>query len=54
MTTSHDHMNIFTDSDDINDLNGNKKFIAKRAQIGKIKLNIYFKSSIVFFLYRYD
>jgi len=35
LTTSHDHMNIFSDSDDINDSNGNKKFIAKRAQIGK-------------------
>jgi tRNA A37 threonylcarbamoyladenosine dehydratase len=33
-------MNIFTDSDDINDSNGNKKFIAKRAQIGKNKINI--------------
>jgi hypothetical protein len=31
-------MNIFSDSDDINDSNGNKKFIAKRAQIGKRKL----------------
>lgn len=27
--------NIFHDSDEINDANGNKKFIAKRAQIGK-------------------
>lgn len=27
--------NIFHDTDDLNDLNGNKKFIAKRAQIGK-------------------
>lgn len=35
MTTSHDHMNMFSDSDDTNDLNGSKKFIAKRAQIGK-------------------
>jgi len=30
-------MNIFSESDDLNDPNGNKKFIAKRAQIGKIK-----------------
>jgi hypothetical protein len=34
--TSHDHMRMFTDSDDNTDQNGNKKFIAKRAQIGKI------------------
>jgi hypothetical protein len=29
--------NIFHDSDDLNDLNGNKKFIAKRAQIDMTK-----------------
>ena len=34
MTASHDHMNILPDFDDTNDSNGNKKFIAKRAQIG--------------------
>ncbi|CAF1103511.1 unnamed protein product [Adineta steineri] len=37
LTTSHDHMNIFSDSDDTNDSNGNKKFIAKRAQIDMTK-----------------
>ncbi|CAF3438078.1 unnamed protein product [Rotaria socialis] len=37
MTTSHDHMNMFSDTDDASDLNGNKKFIAKRAQIDMTK-----------------
>jgi hypothetical protein len=41
MTISHDHMNIFPESDDINDPNGNKKFIAKRAQIGRTKTIIF-------------
>lgn len=35
ISTSQDHMNIYSESDDLNDPNGNKKFIAKRAQIGK-------------------
>lgn len=35
MSTSHEQMNIFSDSDDANDPTGSKKFIAKRAQIGK-------------------
>ncbi len=54
ITTSHDHMNIFTDSDDINDSNGNKKFIAKRAQIGKNKINIWFQNQIFIYFFRYD
>jgi hypothetical protein len=33
-TTPHDHMHIFHDADDMHDPSGNKKFIAKRAQIG--------------------
>lgn len=43
MLTSHDQMNnLFTDSDDLTDPTGNKKFIAKRAQIGKNKVSILF------------
>jgi len=37
ISTSHDHMNIFSDSDDANDPTGSKKFIAKRAQIDMTK-----------------
>ncbi|CAF1654590.1 unnamed protein product, partial [Adineta ricciae] len=37
IATSHDHMNMFSDSDDMNDPTGSKKFIAKRAQIDMTK-----------------
>jgi hypothetical protein len=42
--------NIFHDSDDLNDLNGNKKFIAKRAQIGN-QISIYFSLENSFFMF---
>lgn len=54
ITTSQDHINIFSESDDSNDPSGNKKFIAKRAQIGKINL-FFFKSKLfILLLFRYD
>lgn len=40
--------NIFHDSDDLNDTNGNKKFIAKRAQIGKFRRQKIKMESLVF------
>jgi hypothetical protein len=40
--------NIFHDSDDLNDLNGNKKFIAKRAQIGNQISVLFFIEKFIF------
>lgn len=52
MTSSNDHMNIFSDIDDPNELNANKKFIAKRAQIGTKRFLI--PKKFQFFTFRYD
>jgi hypothetical protein len=41
--------NIFHDSDDLNDLNGNKKFIAKRAQIGNQISVLFLIEKFIFF-----
>ncbi len=46
--------NIFSDSDDINDPHGNKKFIAKRAQIGKTYFSFHSQIELISCVFRYD